>query len=110
MLRPLMDFLSRPRESREGVIRFTRSFWYQVVLAAGSHAGIVVAASVSRPFYLGRGPLGEQLHARRHADPMAARASWLQLPTEVALNSSQFLHDRESFAMDLLRTGRVSVT
>jgi soluble lytic murein transglycosylase-like protein len=36
------------------------------------------------------------------------RAPWMRATAEVALSTPQFLLDRELFAMDLLRTGKVS--
>lgn len=36
-----------------------------------------------------------------------SKTPWTNSPTDVALNSPAFFHDRESFAMDLVRTGRV---
>jgi soluble lytic murein transglycosylase-like protein len=36
-----------------------------------------------------------------------SRTPWASSPTDVALQSPQFFRDRDSFAMDLVRTGRV---
>ncbi len=36
-----------------------------------------------------------------------SRTPWADSPTKVALQSPAFFHDRDSFAMDLVRTGRV---
>ena len=44
--------------------------------------------------------------AAKSAKP-ASKTPWTNSPTDVALNSPAFFHDRESFAMDLVRTGRV---
>src|SRR5207237_453583 len=92
----------------EVLIRRTRSFWLQVALAVGFVSVIVVAASVSRPYYMSRGTIGRQLLINRYADSVAQRAPWVETSTTAALRSAKFLHDRESFAMDLLRTGHVS--
>jgi len=67
-----------------------------------------VAIAVSRPFYIGRAPIGLQLIAHRYVDSTAIRSPWLDSPTDLALQSPQFLHDREAFVMDLLRTGHVT--
>ncbi|MEP6492920.1 MAG: transglycosylase SLT domain-containing protein [bacterium] len=64
--------------------------------------------SVSRPYYIEREPLGEQLIAHRYVDSSALRAPWLHSSAEVSLQTPQFLLDRELFAMDLLRTGHVN--
>ncbi len=41
------------------------------------------------------------------ADTARSRTPWASSPTNVALQSPAFYHDRDSFAMDLVRTGRV---
>jgi hypothetical protein len=77
-------------------------------LGLGSVAAIVCAVTVSRPLYIDRGSLGDQLLTHRYVDSTALRAPWLNLTTELALQTPQFLRDREAFVMDLLRTGHVS--
>lgn len=64
--------------------------------------------SLTRPLYVNRAPLVAQLEAHRYVDSVEARAPWLRLPTQVALQSPQFLLDRDLFTMDLLRTGHVT--
>jgi soluble lytic murein transglycosylase-like protein len=70
----------------------------------------VFALSISRPLYVGRAPVAAQLLAHTYVDSTAIRMPWLSAPAEIALRSPQFLQDRELFAMDLLRTGKVSQT
>ena len=64
--------------------------------------------SVSRPYYVTRPPVATQLVEHRYVDSAELRAPWLHAPAEVALKTTRFLLDRELFAMDLLRTGKVN--
>lgn len=101
----------RPASSRSPEARITskRSIWSQVAIAIGAAATIVVTTNASRPLYVSREPLGAQLIASRAVvDSAALRAPWMHGATAIALTTPQFLLDRELFAMDLLRTGRVS--
>jgi soluble lytic murein transglycosylase-like protein len=94
---------------KERVIRSTRSVWYQIALALGASAAIVVATALVTPVYVTRSTVAQQLLARPYVDSVAQRAPWLRGPTDLALQSPQFLRDRELFAMDLIRTGHVSL-
>ena len=58
--------------------------------------------------YISREPLGKQLVEHRYVDSTEMRAPWMHAPAEIALKTPQFLLDRELFAMDLLRTGKVN--
>jgi Transglycosylase SLT domain len=48
----------------------------------------------------------QQVDSTNVATP-ASRTPWASSSTNTALNSPAFFHDRDSFAMDLVRTGRV---
>jgi len=85
-----------------------RSVWSQILLAAGSAAAIIFATSVTRPYYVSRAPLASQLIEHRYVDSNETRAPWMHADAEVSLKTAQFLLDRELFAMDLLRTGKVN--
>src|SRR4051812_37108005 len=93
---------------RGGIIHRKRSLWTQIGLAVASAAAIVAAANLTRPYYVGREPIGAQLIGHKYVDSTAMRAPWMQGSAEVALKTPQFLLDRELFAMDLLRTGKVT--
>jgi soluble lytic murein transglycosylase-like protein len=93
----------------EFLIKSKRSFWWDIAVAVGSTAAIVVAANVSRPFYVSRAPVASQLIEHRYVDTAESRAPWLTGPAEIALATPRFLLDRELFAMDLLRTGKLNV-
>src|SRR4051794_34096081 len=79
----------------ETVISSKRSLWSQLAIAAGSAAAIVVAANISRPYYMSRKPIASQLIEHTYVDSSANRAPWLSGPAEVALATPQFLLDRE---------------
>jgi soluble lytic murein transglycosylase-like protein len=68
----------------------------------------VVSVKLSRPIYISPEPIGAQLVKHRYVDSTEVRAPWMHSPAEVALRTPQFLFDRELFAMDLLRTGKVT--
>jgi soluble lytic murein transglycosylase-like protein len=80
-----------------------------MLVAIGAVATIVAATHLSKPYYVGRQPLGLQLVAATYIDTVEPRAPWIDAAPEVSLKSSQFLLDRELFAMDLLRTGHVTM-
>lgn len=79
------------------------------MLAAGSVAAIVFATNATRPYYVSRAPLGTQLIEHRYVDSNETRAPWMHSEAEVSLKTPQFLLDRELFAMDLIRTGKVTL-
>ena len=97
-----------PLAASEAVIPSKRSVWSQLALAVGSLAAIVVGVNVSRPFYVTRPPVASQLMEHRYVDSAELRAPWLHAPAAIALKTTRFLLDRELFAMDLLRTGKVT--
>ena len=63
--------------------------------------------NVTKPFYVGRQPVGAALIGHEYVDSAELRAPWMHATAEVALKTPQFLLDRELFVMDLLRTGKV---
>jgi soluble lytic murein transglycosylase-like protein len=73
-------------------------------------AAIIVTANLTRPFYVGRQAVASVLIEHRYVDSLELRAPWLHASAEVSLRTPQFLLDREYFAMDLLRTGKVNQT
>jgi soluble lytic murein transglycosylase-like protein len=77
-------------------------------VALACAGAIVVAANISRPFYVSRKPVASAIIEHRYVDSTELHAPWLHATTEVALKTPEFLRDRELFAMDLLRTGKVN--
>lgn len=101
----------RPAQSQEVLIsRPKRSVWRQLALAVGSAAAIVAATTLTKPFYVGRAPVARQILAHVYVDSTTLRAPWLIASGDVAIRTPQFLHDREAFALDLLRTGKVNTS
>src|ERR1043166_8475146 len=90
--------------------RSPRSFLLQIALGIGSAAAVVVATSVTKPLYVETAPLARQIIAHTYVDSTALRSPWLTSPTDVAVRTPTFLHDRQAFMMDLVRTGKVNPT
>ncbi len=91
-------------------IRKKQSVLRQVAVGAAALAAIVTVATTTRPVFLGDTPPVSAVVAAP-PPPAAERdsaAPWLRLPFEVALGSEHFQRDREAFALDLIRTGRVN--
>jgi hypothetical protein len=80
----------------------------QLIMAAGAFAALVASVKLSRPIYISPEPIGAQLVEHRYVDSPDVRAPWMHSPAEVALKTPQFLLDRQLFAMDLARTGKVT--
>lgn len=100
----------RLEPTREHHIRLSRSLVSQLLVAGLSLAAIIAAMHLSKPYYISRKPLGEQLVGHTYIDSAELRAPWMHSTPEVSLKTSRFLLDRELFAMDLLRTGHVNAT
>ena len=104
--------------------------WLQLGLVAGLVASIAGGMKLSRRAYAAQKPVAVQIAEHRYIDSSAraiaarawtttqtdstkssdstdSRTPWASARTDVALQSPQFFHDRDSFAMDLVRTGRV---
>lgn len=71
-------------------------------------AAIAVTAMHVRPIYLEREPVVQRLVAMSWRDSAAVRAPWLEADAALAMSDPRFELDRRAFALDLLRTGRVS--
>ena len=97
-----------PKFNREACISSKRSLLTQVGLGVGAAAAIILSANLTRPYYVSREPVASAIIEHRYVDSMALRAPWLHATAEVSLQTPDFLLDRELFAMDLLRTGKVN--
>ena len=98
------------------LLRLWRSFipskssvWSQIAVALSCLGAIVIASRMSQPYYVSREPIGAQLIQHPYVDSSELRAPWMHRSAEFALKTPRFLLDRELFAMDLLRTGHVTV-
>lgn len=85
-----------------------KSLLGQLALAASALAAIVVASQTMEPVYVGRAPVVQRLVERTWEDSTALRAPWAVASADSAVVSARFEADREAFAEDLVRTGRVS--
>ncbi|HEX4682199.1 MAG TPA: lytic transglycosylase domain-containing protein [Gemmatimonadaceae bacterium] len=71
-------------------------------------SAIVVVANISRPVYVSRQPVASAIIEHSYVDSNELHSPWMHTTAEVSLRTPQFLRDRELFAMDLLRTGKVN--
>jgi hypothetical protein len=81
-----------------------------LLLAAGALGTVIFTVSRVRPVFVQQEPVVEAILRHDYVDSTAFHAPWLNVPTEVALKTPQFLADRERFMRDLLRTGKVDET
>lgn len=83
----------------------------QLGLAVAAFAGLVTATSHVQPVFAGRAPVVQRLAAAEWrdstADRAADRAPWAVTDADRAMNTAQFEADRQAFADDLVRTGRI---
>jgi soluble lytic murein transglycosylase-like protein len=92
---------------------FGTSVWQQLAMAGAAVVAIVSAATGVRPVYVGREPVVQRLvagswAADSTADGLRARAPWAFLASaDSALQSAQFVADRQAFQADLVATGHV---
>ena len=80
----------------------------QIGLAVAALAGIIATAGSVKPVYAGRAPVAKRLVAAEWWDSTAARAPWAVVDADSAVRTAQFEVDRQAFASDLVRTGRIS--
>lgn len=78
------------------------------MLAALCAAAVVVAADRTEPVYVGRTAVAERILQPTYVDSTTVRAPWLRLHHSQSVLTPQFQNDRDAFAADLLRTGKVS--
>jgi soluble lytic murein transglycosylase-like protein len=66
------------------------------------------ALASTHPIYMAKTAIMQRLFGRAVIDPIETQgAPWLTQPTAEAIRSPQFLADRQAFADDLLRTGKI---
>jgi Transglycosylase SLT domain len=81
-----------------------------LLLAAGSLCTVIFTVSRVHPIFVQREPVVAEILRHEYVDSTALHAPWLNTSTEVALQTPEFLADRERFMRDLLRTGKVDAT
>jgi soluble lytic murein transglycosylase-like protein len=85
----------------------SKSLRDQLVVGLASAAVLAGALASSHPIYMARASIVRHLFAHEYVDSATLRAPWLTTSSAAALKSPQFLADRQAFADDLLRTGKV---
>ena len=87
-----------------------RHFLGQLALALATVATIGFTVDHVHPVYADRAPVVRRLLTSAWRDSVAMRAPWIQESPEAAMQTEQFDADRQAFAEDLLRTGRLDST
>ena len=85
----------------------SKSLRDQLIVGLVSAVALAGALASTRPIFMARASLVRRLFAHEYVDSATVRAPWLTRSSAVALRSPQFLADRQAFADDLLRTGKV---
>jgi soluble lytic murein transglycosylase-like protein len=79
----------------------------QLIVGLASAIALGGALALTQPVYMARVSIVRHLFSRDYMDSTAIRAPWLVKSSAAALRTPQFLADRQAFADDLLRTGKV---
>jgi soluble lytic murein transglycosylase-like protein len=85
----------------------SKSLRDQLIVGFASAVVLAGALASTHPIYVAKTAIMQRLFARKMADTTTVLAPWLTKSGEEAIRSPQFLADRQAFADDLLRTGKV---
>jgi soluble lytic murein transglycosylase-like protein len=85
----------------------SKSLRDQLIVGFASAVGLAGVLASVHPIYMARATIVRRLFAHEYVDSIALRAPWLLASSSAALRTPQFLADRQAFADDLLRTGKV---
>jgi soluble lytic murein transglycosylase-like protein len=85
----------------------SKSLRDQLVVGLASAVVLAGALASTHPIYMAKTAIMQRLFAREAVQPADTQAPWLTQTTAQAIRSPQFLADRQAFADDLLRTGKV---
>src|SRR2546423_1901459 len=85
----------------------SKSIRDQLIVGIVSAVAFAGALALTRPIYMARTTIEGRLFRHDYMDSTMRRAPWLNRSTSAALRTPQFLADRQAFAEDLLRTGKV---
>ena len=91
----------------EVFVMTSKSLRDQLIVGLASAVVLAGALASTHPIFMAKTAIMRRLFARQYADSTLIRAPWLTGSRDAALRSSQFLADRQAFADDLLRTGKV---
>lgn len=86
----------------------SRSLRDQLIVGLASAVVLAGALASTKPIFVARTALVERLMKHEYVDSTTLRAPWLTVSRDSALRTPQFLADRQAFADDLLRTGKVN--
>ena len=88
----------------------SKSLRDQLLVGFASAVVLSGALASSQPIYMAKMAIMDRLFApNRQADTTSLLAPWLTKTASEAIRTPQFLADRQAFADDLLRTGKVHV-
>jgi soluble lytic murein transglycosylase-like protein len=85
----------------------SKSLRDQLIVGFASAVVLSGALASSHPIYMAKTAIMQRLFARKAVDTTAVLAPWLTKSASEAIRTPQFLADRQAFADDLLRTGKV---
>jgi soluble lytic murein transglycosylase-like protein len=85
----------------------SRSLRDQLVVGLASAVVLAGALASTHPIYMAKTAIMARLFAPPAVDSTTGEAPWLTQSPAQAIRSPQFLADRQAFADDLLRTGKV---
>src|SRR5215207_3487218 len=85
----------------------SKSLRDQLIVGFASAVVLSGALASTHPIYMAKTAIMQRFFSHAAPDTTTAQAPWLTLPTALAIRSPQFLADRQAFADDLLRTGKV---
>jgi soluble lytic murein transglycosylase-like protein len=86
----------------------SKSLRDQLIVGFASAVVLAGALASTHPIYMAKTAIMQRLFARKPADASAKMlAPWLTKSASEAIRTPQFLADRQAFADDLLRTGKV---
>jgi soluble lytic murein transglycosylase-like protein len=85
----------------------SKSLRDQLIVGLASAVILAGALASTQPIFVAKAGIVRRLFEHRYTDSTTIRAPWLNGSREAALKSPQFLADRQAFADDLLRTGKV---
>jgi soluble lytic murein transglycosylase-like protein len=85
----------------------SKSLRDQLIVGFASAVVLAGALASTHPIYVAKTAIMQRFFSRQPADTATLQAPWITQPTAQAIRSPQFLADRQAFADDLLRTGKV---
>ena len=85
----------------------SKSLRDQLIVGLASAVVLAGALASTHPIYVAKTAILQRLFARTAADTSSRLAPWLTKSATEAIRTPQFLADRQAFADDLLRTGKV---